>query len=152
MLVIWNLILSPACARSSGRRCVIFVPANVTRPAVGTMPPARHCRSVLLPEPLGPTRPCSCPASTSKSTPSSARIVLKICTMPRASSSAIACVLVRCPLRLRPPKPADAFALRNEQADQPGRAEDNHQQQQQTKHHRPDGGIAVGQEERGVFD
>ncbi len=56
-LVIWNLMLMPARARSAGVACVISRPPNATVPEVGVSAPATHFISVLLPEPFGPIRP-----------------------------------------------------------------------------------------------
>src|SRR5690606_32356645 len=57
-------------------------PRTAMRPRSGTRVPASVCISVDLPAPLWPTRPMHSPASTLKSTPSSARTAPKCFSTP----------------------------------------------------------------------
>ena len=49
--------------------------------------PSSSASSVVFPAPLGPTRPCTCPGATSRSTPSSATTSPKDLTIPRARTA-----------------------------------------------------------------
>ena len=52
-------------------------PSTRTRPAVGTMKPPMIRSSVVLPQPLGPSRAISSPASTGRLTSSTAVVAPK---------------------------------------------------------------------------
>src|SRR5882672_4334072 len=145
-LVIWNLRLMPARARSAGEACEMSWPPNVTVPDVGISAPATHFISVLLPEPLGPIKPWNSFSATVRSAPFSAVSLSNILTRPRASRRAII-ALLRWLAEI-----ADAFAFAQDQADQPGRAEQDDQQQQYAEDDRPDVLIAVRQPEAHRLD
>src|SRR6185312_7538396 len=141
-LVIWNLMLSPARARSAGESPAMSRPAKRMVPAVGVSAPAMHFISVLLPEPFGPMRPWNSPSSTTSPASSSAVSLPKLLTMPRASRSGMAHHRVAPPSRAA--ELADPFALGDEQPDQPGRAEHDNEQQQRAEDDRPDLLVALG--------
>src|SRR5271163_1862359 len=78
--------------------------------------------------------------------PFSAVSLPKLLTMPVASSSAMAAFLPRSP------EIADALALTENEADQAGRPEHDHEQQQNAENDRPDILITVGQPEAHGLD
>src|SRR6186713_1762950 len=145
-LVIWNLRLMPARARSAGEAREISAPPNITVPDVGISAPATHFISVLLPEPLGPIKPWNSFSATVRSAPFRAVSLPKILIRPRASRRAIVA------LPRRPAEIADALALAEDQADQAGGPEQDDQQQQKAEDDRPDLLIAVRQPEADRLD
>ena len=60
-------------------------PLTATRPASGVSKPAITRRSVVFPEPLGPSSATSSPCSTRSVAPSTARVRPKRLSTPRAS-------------------------------------------------------------------
>src|SRR5438445_4077253 len=80
--------------------------AQGSRPSTDNFPsyevrPRIALSAVVLPAPLGPMSPRMRPASTRKSTPSSATVVPKALRRPRASMHAMASALLLCSLRRR---------------------------------------------------
>src|SRR2546423_1349698 len=62
-------------------------PPHRISPLVGSQAPETHFTSTVLPAPLSPTSAVTCPAGTSRSTPSSAWTGPKLFQTPRSSSS-----------------------------------------------------------------
>src|SRR5918997_3685275 len=115
--------------RCGGRRSR-RAPAKVTLPAVGRSRPDSKLITVVLPAPLGPISPTISPSSTAKETSSTARTPPKWRLKPSTWSSA--------GIDLDPPLFGDfvgrgerraAAPARGEEADQPVRQEEDHQQQ-----------------------
>ncbi len=77
----------PSFACASGVARVTSVPANMTRPALGTRSPTRQLKKVDLPAPFGPMRPMISPSPTVRSAPDSARKLPKSRETACASSS-----------------------------------------------------------------
>src|SRR5204862_6259130 len=127
-------------------------PRKWIRPPLGSSAPAMHLSSVLVPEPFGPIRPCSCPSSTTKSTELSAVSCPKAFVTAAASSSAID--LSRNPPRAAggQPQDADARPPRDEQAHEPARPEQVDHEQQHAEDDGPDRRIRVGEDEAADLD
>src|SRR6185437_4086900 len=68
------------------------VPSDLTNPVIASI-------KVVLPAPFGPIRPTSSPASSSRSTPATARTPPKLTDTPRARKTEVI-VVVSLPLRL----------------------------------------------------
>ena len=75
-----------ARGRRAARRTT-SMPATVARPASGASSVVRMRTAVVLPAPLGPSRPRTVPAGPSRSTPSSARSSPKRLTSPSARTA-----------------------------------------------------------------
>ncbi len=73
--------------RRAASRTTTGSPAQRISPASGRCAPASTLISVDLPAPFWPSRQCTSPAATSRSTPSSARTPGNSLTMPRICSS-----------------------------------------------------------------
>src|SRR5687767_11625167 len=149
-LVIWNLMLRPARARSEGAARVRSRSAKRMTPASGVSAPAMHFMSVLLPEPLGPMSPWIWPASTRRSTPARARSSRKRLLTPETSSSAMASANLRA--RRRAAKAADPLALGHHEPDEPAGAEEDDEEQEQPQEDRPERLERVGEEKAHVLD
>ena len=74
----------PAAMASRGPSNRHALPSTAISPRSGRCTPPRMRTSVDLPAPFSPTSACTSPASTSKSTPSSARVAPKCLDTPRA--------------------------------------------------------------------
>ena len=70
---IWKVRKSPLWNNSCGGRPVMSSPSMSTVPEVGGSAPAITLKSVVLPAPLGPTRPVIDPLAISMLAPSTAR-------------------------------------------------------------------------------
>ena len=75
----------PSRARLWGLSPVMSVPSKVMRPGLRLWRPQMALKHVVLPAPLGPMRPVTAPASTSRFTPRSA------CTPPNRTSASATC-------------------------------------------------------------
>src|SRR5262249_7799814 len=131
----WKVRAMPWRARSWLERWVTSRPLSNTWPCVGGNAPATMLNSVLLPAPLGPTRPTSSPSPTVKLTWSSAVRPPNCLVMPCTSRTAV----IACPSslgggdrRLGEAQPARRPRLAHPgQLDQPtGQSQDHHQQHQ----------------------
>src|SRR5258705_5066046 len=145
-LVIWNLRLMPARARSAGEACEMSWPPKFTVPDVGISGPSTHFISVLLPEPLGPIKPWNSFSATVRSAPFRAVSLPNILIRPPPSRTAMIA------LPRRPAEIADTLALAKDQADQAGGTKQDNQQQQNAEDDRPDVLIAVRKQEADGFD
>lgn len=83
-LVIWKERATPRRLIASGLGPVSTRPRMTTLPAVGLRNPVSRLNRVVLPAPLGPTRACTLPSATSRSTPSTARNPRNSLVSPRA--------------------------------------------------------------------
>ena len=72
----------PIRERSAVASATASSPATSTRPASGVISVVSMRTTVVFPAPLGPSRPSTVPAGTSKSTPSTARTSPKRFTRP----------------------------------------------------------------------
>src|SRR5215510_13208213 len=131
----WKVRAMPWRARSWLEKSVTSRPPSSTWPRVGGNAPATMLNSVLLPAPLGPTRPTSSPSPTVKVTWSSAVSPPNCLVMPCTSRTAV----IRYPSsldggdrRLGEAQPARRPRLAHaRQLDQPaGQRQDHHQQHQ----------------------
>src|SRR6266702_3827944 len=109
-------------------------PSNTMVPVSAKCAPAIAFRSVLLPDPLGPIRPWNVPASTSMSTPSSARSVRNVLLTPRICNSTMA----PSPAAPAPAVGADAFPVGDENAQNSLGLEHHDGQQDQPQDDRPE--------------
>src|SRR3954447_4375590 len=91
----WNVLRSPHRARRCGAMPSRLVPSASTTPADGRRKPLSTLKNVVLPAPLGPTRPQT-PDGNSNETPSNG------VTPPKVTVSSP----TRSTVRLRPPAPA----------------------------------------------
>src|SRR5687767_12258350 len=149
-LVIWNLMLRPARARSEGAARVRSRSAKRMTPASGVSAPAMHFMSVLLPEPLGPMSPWIWPASTRRSTPARARSSPKRLLMPATSSSAMASANLRTGRRAA--EAAEPLALGHHEPDEAAGPEENGEEQEQPQEDGPEGLEIVGEQEAHILD
>src|SRR5581483_11134890 len=69
----WKVRPMPSAACVSGGAKVTSTPANVMRPVVGMVSPARQLKKVDLPAPFGPISPMISPSSIVRSAPATAR-------------------------------------------------------------------------------
>src|SRR5690625_5902269 len=69
-------------------------PSRLTLPASARRSPNRMRMVVDLPAPLGPRKPWTSPCSTSRSRPSSARVLPKVLTRPRVEIAAVVVFMV----------------------------------------------------------
>src|SRR5258708_16755563 len=87
----WKLRGRPARARASGGIDVTSRPSISTRPASGASSPESRLKSVVLPEPFGPTIACRAPRGSVRE-------------MPRATSRAPNDLYSRSALNMAPPR------------------------------------------------
>src|SRR5438132_3330138 len=112
-----------------------------------------HLSSVLLPEPLGPIRPWSCPSSTPKSTSLSAVSWPKALVTPVASSSAIVGLLWDPPRAAGgDAEDADTRPPGDQQADETARPEEDDHEQEHAEDDGPDRRVRVGEDEADDLD
>lgn len=88
----WWIVAIPARSAACGEANVVGLPSHTTSPSSGRCAPASTLISVDFPAPFCPSRQCTSPASTSRSTPSRARTPGNCLTMPRIASSGSAIV------------------------------------------------------------
>src|SRR5262245_47679562 len=84
----WNVRASPSRVRWCGARSSSGVSWKRMPPASAARIPLTQLSSVVLPEPLGPIRAWTAPASTTRSTPSSTRRPPNDFVTPRSSGRA----------------------------------------------------------------
>ena len=90
----WCTTLMPAELASCGEAKRTGLPASSMSPSSGECTPPRTSMSVLLPAPFSPTKACTEPFSSWKSTPSRAFTPGKLLLMPRASRMAFSTFVV----------------------------------------------------------
>src|SRR6185436_6595255 len=149
-LVIWNLMLRPARARSEGATRVRSRSAKRITPVSGMSAPAMHFMRVLFPDPLGPMSPWIWPASTRRSTPARARSSPKRLLTSATSSSAMASAGLRA--GRRPAEAAESLALGHHEPHQAARPEEHDEEEEQAEEDRPEGLEVVGEQEAHVLD
>src|ERR671918_721986 len=79
------MVATPLSSAVDGSPVVAGCPSIRISPSVGSTAPETHLMSVDLPAPFGPTRQCTSPGLTSKSTPARARTPGYSFTRPRTS-------------------------------------------------------------------
>ena len=70
---IWKVRARPAANTRCGGMPVMSCPANSTRPVSGFSEPAKQLKAVVLPAPLGPTKPVMAPRVNARLSPCSTR-------------------------------------------------------------------------------
>ena len=83
------MVAMPGAWRPAGRSATTGSPCQAIVPSSGWWAPASTLISVDLPAPFWPSRQCTSPARTSRSTPSRARTPGNVLTMPCISSSGV---------------------------------------------------------------
>ncbi len=86
-LVVWNDRATPSRAIRSGGRPVTSRPATSMLPPLGRRNPVSRLNRVVFPAPFGPTRACTVPAVTSRSTGPTARKPPKVFVSRRVRST-----------------------------------------------------------------